>query len=184
MPAPRRFLIGEASRHATRQKVYWANAGLEVDEYDRRAYEIIRKRVFFDDVLALTHSQFYGWFNILCLSLGIAFFALIAFVIMTETRDTGTGIVFFALACPFLIFLILRLLLKVDVVTVYGKRTKAEMFFMFRKGRAKELYQQLAAAIEKSQAELAAQIAAEAQPPLPTEPLPPAPDLAPPLPPT
>ena len=44
---------------------------------------------------------------------------------------------------PFVILIALRFVLRVDVVTVYGVRTKAEMQFWFRKARARQAYQQV-----------------------------------------
>ena len=55
----RRTLIGTVTGAVTRQRVYRIENGLEMDDIDH--FEITRKRVFFDDVVAMTYHQEMGW---------------------------------------------------------------------------------------------------------------------------
>jgi hypothetical protein len=54
----------------------------------------------------------------------------------------------------------------VDAVTVYGKRTKAQILFWFRKQQARQVYQQICRLAREHQDRLARQVAAAAPRPL------------------
>jgi len=57
--ATKRTRIGRDSNFATRQLVYRTPVGIEVDELDH--FEIVRKRVFYDDVLLVTYHRQQSW---------------------------------------------------------------------------------------------------------------------------
>jgi len=47
------------------------------------------------------------------------------------------------LGSPFLLWFLLHLFLGIDCVTVFGKRTQAQMHFVLRKRRARSIFAQL-----------------------------------------
>jgi hypothetical protein len=87
-------------------------------------------------------------------------------------HEAGAAITFALLALPFLIALIVRLVLKLDFVTVFGRRSKAVMRFAIKKRRAREVYGHICARAREVQRSMEPPPAA----PVPVEepPLPPA----------
>ena len=159
-----RHYLGAASGIALRQRVYRTRDYLEVDEID--GYDVVRKRVFFDDVLLVTYHRFMGWSFLVAMGTLAAIFTLIAVATGSGSRDAGLAI-FAISALPFLVLFAGRLILKVDAVTVYGKRSRAQIHFPVRKGRAREVYVQLCRAAREHQDRLTRELArqrAAAQP--------------------
>ena len=154
----RRKRIGRWNDLATRQAVYQTDAGLEVDEIDH--FEINRKRVFYDDILLITkHRYIGGWFVGMMLLFGLGFLFIGAL-----TRETGALITFGIIAAPFLLMALVRTIFRVDVVTVFGKRSRARMRYTFRKERARRVFAELSVRAREAQRILAAEIQA-AEPP-------------------
>ena len=52
------------------QRVFLTFDGLEVDETDHHSYNIERRRVFFDDVMAVTYHRWLGLAYVLVTSIG------------------------------------------------------------------------------------------------------------------
>jgi hypothetical protein len=151
-----RHYLGKASAVALRQRVYRTRECLEVDEID--GYDVVRKRVFFDEVLLVTYHRFLGLPFVVAMSVFSVLFGLTALAI--GVRDVAAGLWFaLFLMAPFLIALVLRLALKVDAVTVYGKRSKAQVHFPFRKARAREVYVQICRAVREHQERLLRELA-------------------------
>jgi hypothetical protein len=141
-----RKLIGRTSQIATRQRVYRVPDGLEVDDVDH--YEVHRSRVFYDDIVLITFHRTRGlWFNLVTGSAGVLF-AVIAFVIGTDETSVGSW-VFTFFSAPFLVLVLLRLVLAVDEINVYGRRTSAKLRFWFRKRRARALFDELTATVQR-----------------------------------
>ncbi len=173
MAAPRRIFLGRArsASAGVRQRVYEIPGGLEIDILE--FYEIVRKRVFFEDVVFITHHKFYGWAYLLLTALcSVPFLIAVALTLATNTA-TGTLVLLFFASLGGIPFVV-RLLLGVDVITVYGNRSKAEIHFQLRKQRARDLFRELCNKVRDAQTAAAAEIAAqEAQaaaenaPPLP-----------------
>lgn len=169
--ASRRFL-GRDFSFSSFRRVYEIPDGLEVDE--DTFTEIERTRVYFDDVLAITYHRYVGRVFMIVAGLLAAFFAALAVLIGIEAP--AGGLVFFAVfGSPFLIAMAVRGTLGVDVITVYGRRTLARVRFGFRKARAREVFEGLAARIRARQEEVSNSLAPPAPPPPPDEafPLPP-----------
>ena len=61
------------------------------------------------------------------------------------------AIFFGAFGLPALIAFLTRLLLGVDVVTVFGRRSKTNLRFALRKQRAREVYGTICAAVRNAQ---------------------------------
>jgi hypothetical protein len=156
----KRERIGRWNDIATRQFIYRTDAGLEIDTVDH--FEITRKRVFYDDILLVTRHRYIGpWFVALMLLLGIGFIA-----IGVMLKETSAIITFAAIASLFLIVAVVRVLMRVDVVTVFGKRSRAQMRFIFRKAKARRVFEEIAAKAREAQRRLAYEIRA-AEPPEP-----------------
>jgi hypothetical protein len=171
MTPPRRKLIGTVSGLVTRQRVYRIENGLEMDDIDH--FEITRKRVFFDDVVAMTWHQERGWLFIWLLGVVALIFLLTTFL----TRDEPVvAAIFLALTLSFAIPVLFRLLMRIDVITVFGRRTRVRMKFAYRKGRAAQIFTELSAEVQAAQRRVAAEIAREMPaPPVNEPPLPPLP---------
>jgi hypothetical protein len=165
-----RIPLGREQHLGGYRRVFEIEDGLEVDE--NNFVEIERTRVYFDDVLSITYHRQAGLVYLIIIGLMALFLAGIAVLstVMEGGRELVVAIVFACLAAPFVIAFVLRLILKVDVITVYGRRTMARMKFYFRKGTAREIYRDLALKIRARQEKAAA---AQAPPPAPS--LPPAP---------
>jgi ABC-type long-subunit fatty acid transport system fused permease/ATPase subunit len=168
----RRTLLGRGSTLSSRLRVFRTPDAVEVDEIE--GYDVTRRRVRFDEVLLVTYHRIVGWPFVAVM---LALMTLVAFmgaVIVLSSRSTQSlGGVAVALV-PFLIFIALRFALRVDVVTVYGIRTKAEMQFWFRKGKAREAYRQVCRlARERQQRVRNVPVARRPAPPPPPTALPP-----------
>jgi hypothetical protein len=125
---------------ATRHFIYESEQAIEVDEHDH--FEIVRRRVFFDDILLVTYHKELGGGYIATMATLFVLFAAMA--VSTHTL-MPMMIIFAALAGVTLICGILRLTLLVDVITVFGRRSKAAMRFSFRKAYARDVFERICA---------------------------------------
>jgi hypothetical protein len=154
----KRKRIGRWNDIATRQAIYQTDAGLEIDEIDH--FEINRKRVFYDDILLVTMHRYIGvWFVVAMLVFGIGFLTIGALI-----GDKSAVIAFGIIASPFLIMALVRVIARIDVITVFGKRSRARMRYTFRKSYARRIYAEISAKAREAQRRLAADIQA-AEPP-------------------
>lgn len=159
----RRTLIGKRNGVSTRQRIYRTADAIEIEEVE--GYDVTRRRVFFDDIVLVTYHQFLGWPFLVAMGVLLTF--SVFFTVIASLGSRGAGIVVFLLsALPCLIGLILRLVLRVDAVTVYGKRTRAQIPFWFRKQQARQVYQQICRLAREHQERVARQVAAAAPRPL------------------
>ena len=142
---PRR-LIGKSHSIGARAAIYRVEDGLEIETSEQ--YDIVQRRVLFDDVLMVTiHRETGPLYLILTGSLA-AFFLGIGFLILNVNVDAWPA----ALMCgvfgaPALMAFLIRLFLGVDVVTIFGRRSKANIRFALRKARAREVYGAICAAV-------------------------------------
>ena len=171
--SPDRVLIGKWATIVTREKVYQTPEGLEIETNEH--YEVSQRRVFFEDVQLVTYHREYGRLYLWLTGLfSAAFLALFLFLSTLGEPGVIVGGVFATIfGLPFLIAFVLRAVFGVDVVTVFGRRSKAAIRFRTRKRRAREVYGQICAAVRSAQRAI---IPAES-------PAPPPPDSAFPLPP-
>lgn len=145
----RRFL-GRFNDLVSRHAIYETDDALEIDEQD--SFEIVRKRVFFEDVLLVTMHERTAILPIF-FSLGFAvFLGLIAAIAKGDA-----GKVFATFAVPMLIYGVLRIARKETIVTVFGRRSKARIRFSLRKARAHRVYGELCAHVRRVQTQLQAQ---------------------------
>lgn len=172
-----RVFLGKATQFQDRQRIYAIPDGLEIDQMDQ--YDIIRKRVYFDDVLMITRHRFYGKIYVGLLSIGAALFFLFAALAVANSGPEA-AVIFAIIGLCFFVPLVVRLALAVDAITIYGRRTKAQIHFHVKKAKCEEVYRQLceltrlkqeaiANEILAEEAELAAQQAAAMPEPPPAE---------------
>lgn len=171
MAKPKRKRIGRWSDLVTRHVVYRTPEGLEIDDLDH--LRIQRTRVLFEDVLLVTRHNTRGVGFIV----GMTLFGAALFGIGIAIRELAGIITFGILAAPFLLMALLRTIFGIEVLTVFGKRSRARMRFAFRRAYAARLFAELTDAVREAQERLAAEIRANeppAPPPLDAEiPMPP-----------
>jgi hypothetical protein len=173
---PTRTYLGSNNTIASREKVYETADAIEAQTSNQ--YEINQKRVLFDDVQLVTLHRERGTAYLIIIGCTALLFLLpgLGFAI---TGVYPAAITFLVLASPFIAMFIVRALLGVDVVTIFGRRSKAAIRFPIRKTRARDVYTHLMRVIRESQERLAARYAEEnlpeapepEQPPLPERPV-------------
>lgn len=167
-----RMLLRRSRTLVGSDAAYLLPDGLEVDSSQN--YEITRRRVFFDDVQFITlHRERGAAFLILNGLVGAFFLGLAILIVSLSFKSWPGALVPFTIGIiPFSAFLV-RLALGRDVVTVFGRRSKAAIRFNpFQATRARMVYGQVCAAVRRGQT---TQSAPESiAPPLPPDvPLPP-----------
>jgi hypothetical protein len=118
-------------------RVYRTADALEVDEVE--GYDVARRSVLFDEVLLVSYHRELGWPLLLALAVLLSLASLVSALVALASPSAGLA-TFALIGLPWLALGALRLVLRVDVVTVYGVRTKATMPFWFRKRRAREVF--------------------------------------------
>ena len=126
-------------------------------------YEIVRRRVFFDEVEMVTLHRERTPLFLIFTGLYAGFFTMIGLVLLA-TDTMPAPLIFFAIALPGLVAFILRAIFGVDVVTVTGTRSQAAIRFGMRKQRARETYGALCSAVRDTHRRLEREYAAEAPP--------------------
>jgi hypothetical protein len=129
--------LGRRAAFSHREYVYRTRDAFEIDEVE--GYEVTRKRVFFDDVLLVTHHSFVPWGNVVAASLVAALVVLLSLAL--RTASSGWAFALLALGALLVIYVVLLLSMGADAVTIQGQRTEARMHFGLRKGRAREVFQ-------------------------------------------
>jgi hypothetical protein len=118
-------------------RVYRTADALEVDEVE--GYDVARRSVLFDEVLLVSYHRELGWPLLLALAVLLTLATLASALV--ALASPLAGLTTFALTgLPCVALGALRLALRLDVVTVYGVRTKATIPFWFRKRRAREVF--------------------------------------------
>jgi len=173
MAAPRRTLLGKGSSLSSRHRVFRTADAIEVEEAE--GYDVTRRRVWWDEVLLVTYHRRVGWAFVVAMLVFMSLFGFFGLILLIASPSVQSAGYLAALLLPFALPLALRLLLRVDVVTVYGRRTKAEMQFWFRKAQARQVYQQVCRLARERQQRLRNAPAPRrpAPPPPPPAPMPP-----------
>lgn len=157
----KRTRIGRNNGFATRQVVYRTPVGIEIDELDH--FEIVRKRVFYDDVLLVTYHREQSWGFVILTGIVVVVFAVLAKIAIEVPPLAMT---LGAVAALALVLGTIRLLLQVDVVTVFGRRSKAAIRYPYRKAFARRMFNEICANAAAAQRRLAHEIAANEPPEL------------------
>jgi hypothetical protein len=146
--------------------------GIDVDSSQN--YEVIRRRVFFDDVALVTLHRERGLAFLLTTgAFGTFFLAMAIFVVALNVEAWQVALPFAILGAPAFLAFLLRLAVGRAVVTVWGRRSRAVLRFgIFRSGKAGRVYGQICAAVRRGQN--AVNVPESPAPPLPADvPLPP-----------
>jgi hypothetical protein len=163
--APRRTLLGTTSGLSSFSRVYRTPDAVEVDEIE--GTDLTRRRVLLEEVLLVTHHREYGTaFVVTMLAVLTASGAMSAFIAAVEL---SAGLVVFAVSgLPALLALAFRLVFGLDVVTVFGRRTRTRLHFSARKARAREVFRLLCRQARERQERLARERARAKAPPPPS----------------
>lgn len=150
MTAPDRQLLGKWATALARVRIYQVPDGLEIETNEH--FEVSNTRVFFDDVQLVTlHRERGTLYLALTGVFSFGFLALVAFLATLPNEAWVVGIVFGIMGLPFLIAFLTRAIWGIDVVTIFGRRSKASLRFRFRKQRAREVYGRICAAVRAAQ---------------------------------
>jgi hypothetical protein len=169
----RRTRIGRSATIGTRETVYQTPDGIEVDSAQQ--FEVVRQRVLYEDIRMVTYHRQRGVAFLVTTGILSLFMIFMGVAVASIGGDSWIGaLIFFAIALPVMIGFLLRAVLSVDIITVYGRRSKAVIRFPFRKVRARELYGTICAAARSAQRVRPATFPGSAAQPLPADvPLPP-----------
>jgi hypothetical protein len=149
IPANRK-LLGRNATFASRETIWQTDDGFEVETNIH--YEISKRRVLFDDVLLVTiHRTSTPVYLAFTALFGLFFIGLGAMVLSLPRDAWPAAIPFFVIGAPSLVAFFLRLIYGLDVVTIFGRRSKAAIRFAMRKQRAREIYGQVCAAVRAAQ---------------------------------
>jgi uncharacterized integral membrane protein len=177
-----RTLIGKWTSAISRVRVYELPDSLEVESNEQ--FEVTRRRVFFDDVQLVTYHRRRGIPYLLVMGTLAALSNGLILVGFILDRSTGVAflVTFGLVAIPSLIAFLIRAIWGLDIITVYGRRSKAAVRFRLKKQRAREVYGHICALVRETQRRKAEEYAAEtftpspaeesSEPPLPPEPPP------------
>jgi hypothetical protein len=169
MTPGKRTLLGRNTGTMMRERVFETADAIESESHE--GYEVTRKRVLFEEVLLVTIHREAGTGYVIAMAVATVIFAGVALLLQFKARAPEIAIAFGILALPFLIGLVVRLMLKVDYVCVFGRRSKAVMRFSLRKRRAREVYGRIcsrALEVQRAIVELQTDIT-ESSPPSPPE---------------
>lgn len=145
-----RVLLGGNATFASRERVWQTSEGFEIDSNIH--YEIARRRVLFEDVLMVTlhHTATPAYLAVTAI-FGIFFMALGGAIIALVTDAWPASIPLFMIGLPALIAFFIRLVYGLDIITIFGRRSKATIRFGMRKSRVREVYGQICAAVRAAQ---------------------------------
>jgi hypothetical protein len=145
-----RKLVGKSTSLSGRELVYQTAEGFEVEKTEH--YEIEEQRVLFDDVLLVTiHRELGVPFLIFTGLISLFFLAFALFFFFVNDDTWPAGLIFLLLGSPAIISFLVRLIFRVDVITIFGRRSKASMRFRIRKRRAREVYGQVCTTVRSAQ---------------------------------
>jgi hypothetical protein len=175
MATPRQYL-GRDQNLGAAIRVYLLPDAIEIDELT--FVEIERTRVYFDDILAITYHRAVSIIFLVLTGILGGLPTLGALIMLTKSQEAA-AVGFLFMGVPMLLMFFGHLILRTDVITVFGRRTMARMRFGIRKGRARKVYTEL---VEKVRIAQDAIRAAQPPPPAPAAPEIPLPPATPPEP--
>ena len=135
MTPAKRKLLGRNVGAMLREAVFETADAIESES--REGYDVTRKRVLFEEVLLVTIHREMG---VLYVTLTAALTVVFAGVALLSRSLMPVAIFFGILALTFFIACVVRLVVRLDFVSVFGRRSKAVMRFALRKRRAREVY--------------------------------------------
>ena len=155
-------------------RVYLSEDCFEIEE--QLPVDIIRRRIYLDDVLMISHCRRFGWMYLLSTGLAAAFMGFIALILLVnELLWAGLGLSLITLA--FGTMFLSRLVSRLDVITIHGRRKRAELTFGIKKDNVQPMFDKLVRAVQEKVAATNARI--EREKPIPVMPeMPPPPEWA------
>lgn len=145
-----RKLVGKSRSLTGSEVVYETPEGFEIHRTDH--YKVDELRVFYDDVMLVTiHREMGLPFVIFTGLISFFFVAFAIFFLLVDDETWPAAVMMFIMGAPFIVLFLLRVIVRMDVITIFGRRSKARMRFLFRKQRARMVYGQVCAAVRQAQ---------------------------------
>jgi len=171
---PRRTLLGTAADLGSRHRVYETAEAVELDEAS--GFTVLRHRVFYDEVILVTQHALVGWPLAVALgALALLVGGMAGVMAMGDALWGAVGVGAVALLLAALT--VMRIAIKMEAVTVYGKRSRVQVSFWLRRRKARAVFSRLCARVLQAQSS-AAQRPPEPGPALPPSFSPPGPEVA------
>ncbi len=145
-----RTYLGRSKSASLRHSVYLTEDGFDIDS--REQYDVVQRRVLFDDVQYVTlHRElgvaYLATTGIISLIFGTA--ALTIYMFNPDVWQVALGVALPGI--PFLIAFLLRLIFGLEVITIFGRRSKGRIHFALRKERAREMYARVCGVVAEAQ---------------------------------
>jgi hypothetical protein len=145
---PVRTLLGTWTDFGTWQRVYETPQAIEVDESN--GLTGMRHRVFYDEVVLVTYHSSIGWSLAVLLAVISASIGLVALgLALAGQGRTAVTIGFFAVLAA--VLAVLRMVVKVEALTIYGRRSRARASFWVNRGSGREAFQRVCARVRRAQ---------------------------------
>lgn len=158
-----RVKLGRSASWVSREVVYRSPLGFEIEASEH--YEITRRRVYYEDIQLVTlHREWGVLYLVLTGVFGLAFIALVAFILSLSKDAWPAAIMMGIFGLPFVLAFLTRAIFGVDVITIFGRRSKARLRYLFFKSQAREMYDHICDTVRFEHARIAEKIA-ESQPP-------------------
>ena len=143
-----RKLLGKSRAVGSRAAVYQVADGLEIEVNEQ--YDVVHKRVLFDDVMLVTIHRELGALYLFLTGIIAALFFGFAILILSLNPDAwpaaiGLG----AFGGPAFVLFAIRFIRGLEVVTVFGRRSKAALHFGSKR-RAREVYGSICATVRQA----------------------------------
>jgi hypothetical protein len=165
--ARRRTLLGKWVRFIGQQRVYRTQDYLEIDDVEW--YEVQPRRILYDEILLVTHHQAAGSGALVTNGLLLVLAVVVSLLVLSASPLAAT-VTFLASGLPLLTLFALRIVYPIQIVTVFGKRSRARMHFWLRQARAREVYEtvcRLARERQERVARRAVRVPSNAEMPMP-----------------
>ena len=112
--------IGKSSSLVTRETIYQGDDGFEVET--REQYEISERHVLYDDIQLVTYHRELGAAYLIVTGTVALLFIAPALALLAFNSDAWPAvIVFMIFGLPALFAFLMRLLWRLDVITIFGK---------------------------------------------------------------
>ena len=131
---------------------------IEIEE--EHTVDVMRRRIYLDDVVMVTHSRRFGWQFLA--NTGIPLFGFVIAAISFIVAGSRWAFIACAFGCiAFLIPFVHRLITRLDVITIFGRRKRAEITFGRRKEFVQNRFDTIVAAVREKMAATQARIERE-----------------------
>ncbi len=131
---------------------------IEVEE--EQYVDIVRHRVYLDDIAMVTRSRRLGWTYLARMGVAGGIFGIMALGFALG-KEYATAAICTVPTLGFGIAFLYRILTKVDVITIFGRRKRVEIAYIRKKEKIAQHFEQLVTAIREKIAVTAARIERE-----------------------